>query len=144
MSLNVQGVTATLKMDDGSRVTFTQANGTGAWSAPARSDSTLAANGDGTWTVVCHATDTYVFDVTGRLIAKRDPNGYTTSISYPSGQTVVTDPASRTLTFVFNGTHVTSVTDSGFAGSVVDIHLQRLGGADRRHRRGRRSLGIHL
>jgi RHS repeat-associated protein len=62
---------------------------------------------------VRHAQKTYRFDATGRLTAITDLNGYTTTLSYPSGtQMLVTGPAGRTLTFTLTGSHVTSVADS--------------------------------
>jgi RHS repeat-associated protein len=110
-SLAIQPSTVVVTQCNGSKTTFTL-NGT-AWTAPPRAIATLVHNADGTWSFTRGAREIYVFDATGRLTAERDRNGYTTTISYPNASTrVVTDPAGRTLTFAFTGSHVTSVTDS--------------------------------
>jgi RHS repeat-associated protein len=111
LSLVVNGNTAVARCEGGATMTFTN-NGSN-WTAPPRVLASLTHNGDGSWTLVRHAQKTYRFDATGRLTALTDLNGYTTTLSYPSGtQTVVTDPAGRTLTFTLTGSHVTSVADS--------------------------------
>jgi RHS repeat-associated protein len=109
--LSIGSNTVVAHCEGGATMTFSY-NGS-SWSAPPRVLDTLTQNADGSWTLVKHAQQTYRFDSTGRLTAISDLNGYTTSVSYPSGsQMVVTDPAGRTLTFTLTGNHVTSVSDS--------------------------------
>ncbi len=111
LSLVVNGNTAVARCEGGATMTFT-ANGS-AWTAPPRVLASLTHNGDGSWTLVRHKSKTYRFDSTGRLTAISDLNGYTSTLSYPSGtQMVVTGPGGRTLTFTLAGSHVTAVTDS--------------------------------
>jgi RHS repeat-associated protein len=109
--LSIGASTVVAHCEGNATMTFT-ANGSN-WTPPPRALATLTHNADGSWTLVKHAQKTYRFDSAGRLTAITDLNGYTTSISYPSGsQMVVTDPAGRTLTFTLTGNHVTSVSDS--------------------------------
>lgn len=111
LSLSVNGNIAVARCEGGATMTFGY-DGTN-WTAPPRVLATLTHNGDGSWTLVRHAQKTYRFDATGRLTALTDLNGYSTTLSYPSGaQMVVTDPAGRTLTFTLTGSHVSSVADS--------------------------------
>lgn len=110
-SLDIQPSTVVVNQCNGSQSTFTLSGAT--WTAPPRVLATLVHNGDGTWTFTRGGRELYVFDAGGRLTAERDLNGYTTTISYPTPSTrVVSDPASRSLTFTFTGNRVTSVSDS--------------------------------
>src|SRR6185437_4749817 len=96
--LSISSNTVVAHCEGGATMTFT--NSGSSWTAPPRVLASLIQNADGSWTLVEHAQKTYRFDATGRLTAITDINGYTTSLSYPSGsQMVVTDPAGRTLTF---------------------------------------------
>jgi len=101
----------TITAPDGSQVTA-QPNGSGGYTMPTWSDSTLTTSG-GNFTYVDEATVTYTFDSSGQLTAIADPNGNATTLSYTSGQlTTVTDSSGRTLTFSYgsNGL-VATVTD---------------------------------
>jgi RHS repeat-associated protein len=111
MALIVSPGSVEVAQENGSRITFTQ-NLDGTYSAPPRDFATLVANGDGTWTFTRRSQQIFKFDTTGRLTSERDLNGYTTTLTYPGSQTVVTDPAGRTLTFTFTSGHVTGVSDS--------------------------------
>ncbi|HZS16082.1 MAG TPA: RHS repeat-associated core domain-containing protein [Candidatus Dormibacteraeota bacterium] len=114
MSLSVNGTTGavTISQENASQVAFTPASG-GGYTAPPRIIATLTHNGDGTYTFVRQARETFVFSSAGQLTSERDLNGYTTWLAYnESGQlSTVTDPASRQLTFGYTGTHLTSITD---------------------------------
>ncbi len=66
MSLAVSGSTATITQENGSQATFTQSGSTWVPTAP-RFIATLAHNGDGTWTFVRQAQDTYAFNASGQL-----------------------------------------------------------------------------
>lgn len=111
ISLTVDAGSVTVNEEGGSQVVFTQSGSN--YTAPPRVAATLVHNGDGTWTLTRRARSIYVFDSTGRLTAQKDLNGHTTAVTYPSASSMVaTDPASRTLTFTYTGTRVTSVSDS--------------------------------
>jgi len=117
MSLSQNGSTVTIVQENGSQATFTQSGSTWGPSAP-RFIATLTHNGDGTWTFVRQARDTYTFNSSGQLTAEKDLNGYTTSLSYTSGNlTTVTDPASRTLSIGWTGGRITTLTDANVSPS---------------------------
>jgi RHS repeat-associated protein len=102
----------TISQENGSQVSFVPSGSGYAASAP-RFVATLTHNADGTWTLVRQARDRISFAATGQETSEADTNGYTTSMAYnSSGQlTTVTDPAARSLTFSYTGSHLTSVTD---------------------------------
>jgi RHS repeat-associated protein len=123
LSINSDG-SVTLTDDDGSQVTA-EPNGFGGFTVPSWADSTLAANADGTYTFVRHATQIRTFSAGGQLTAISDLNGYTTTLAYtqcpvlvdvvcsgPGVLSTATDSAGRILSFSFgsNGL-VSSVTD---------------------------------
>jgi len=117
MSLSQSGSTVTIAQENGSQATFTQSGSTWGPSAP-RFIASLTHNGDGSWTFVRQARDTYTFSASGQLVAAKDLNGYITSLSYTSGNlTTVTDPAGRTLSIAWTGSHITSVTDANVSPS---------------------------
>ena len=111
--------------ENGSQVTFYNYGGS-TWSAPPHVDATLTTTGIGTpqtWTFTRRGVERFTFETvvglsTGRLTSIRsltDPaTGYTTAVTYPSStQTLVTDPAGRTLTFRLNAAgKITQVADS--------------------------------
>ncbi|MCQ9165548.1 FG-GAP-like repeat-containing protein [Arthrobacter sp. STN4] len=108
----------TISQEDGSQVPFTLSGTTYTASAP-RFDATLTKNGS-TYTYVRRGTQFFTFDVTtGRLTAETDLAGTTSSTPYwttlaydASGHlSTVTDPAGRTYTFTWTGTHITAVKD---------------------------------
>lgn len=123
--------TATVTQENGAQVPFTLTGGT--YTTPPYLIATLVHNGNGTWTFTRLASEIMDFDATGRLIAQRDLNGYTTTLAYTAGKlSTVTDPAGRTFTFTWVGTHITQVADSstpsrtvGFAyngaGNLIDV-----------------------
>jgi RHS repeat-associated protein len=111
VSLAVSGTSpnqiATVTQETGATTAFNQpANGN--WWAPAvpRTVATLLKNGDGTWTLTRHATDILNFNASGQLTAQKDLNNFPTALSYNGSNqlTDVTDPESRVLHFVWNGT----------------------------------------
>ncbi len=105
MSLAVSGSTATITQENGSQATFTQSGSTWVPTAP-RFIATLAHNGDGTWTFVRQAQDTYAFNASGQLTSTTDPNGYRETFSYNASSqlSTITDNAGRTLTLIWSGT----------------------------------------
>jgi RHS repeat-associated protein len=108
--VSVSGSTATVVEENGAQTVFTS-NGT-AWTAPPRVIATLASNPDGSYALTRDLTQTLTFNAAGQLATQKDPNGYTTSLSYLGGQlSTVTDEAGRTLTFGYTGAHVSSLTD---------------------------------
>lgn len=114
MSLTQDATTgaATVHEEGGSAVTFNLANGSYSPAAP-RIVATLVKNADGSFTFTREAQFTYTFDASGQLTLERDLNGYATTFGYnSSGQvTTVTDPAGRSLTIAWTGSHITGVTD---------------------------------
>jgi RHS repeat-associated protein len=102
----------TITQEGGAQVVFTQNGSTYAPAAP-RVIATLIHNGDGTWTFVRKAQNTYTFSATGQLLSEKDLNGYTTSFTYNGGNqlTKITDSAARTLTIGWTGSSITTVTD---------------------------------
>ena len=105
MSLAVNGSTATITQESGSQATFTQSGSTWAPSAP-RFIASLTHNGEGSWTFVRQARDTYVFNAAGQLSSTTDLNGYKESDSYNASSqlSTVTDNAGRTLSLIWSGT----------------------------------------
>jgi RHS repeat-associated protein len=75
--------------------------------------ATLVRNGDGSLTFQQPDLAKYIFNPRGELLSETDRNGYATTLIYTSDQlTTVTDPAGRTLTFSYNGTHVNLTRDN--------------------------------
>jgi RHS repeat-associated protein len=112
MTLAVTGSTATITEANASVATFTQ-NGTSWQPAAPRFIATLTHNGDGTWTFVRAARDTYTFNASGQLTAYADINGYTTTYGYTGGNlTTVTDAAGRSLQLTWSGSHIATLTDA--------------------------------
>jgi RHS repeat-associated protein len=103
---------ATVTQEDGATVTFIPSGGT--YVAPPRVLARFQANGDGTYTFTRKADGVgYTFSSAGKLLREVDRNGYATTLAYDSAGrvTTVTDPAGRTLSFTYSGTHVASVSD---------------------------------
>ena len=101
----------TITEADGSQVTATPDSG--GFDVPAWADSTLVENGDGTYTFVRQATESFTYSSSGQLTAIADASGATTRLAYSSGKLhTVTDPSGRALTFAY-GTNglVSTVTD---------------------------------
>jgi RHS repeat-associated protein len=114
MSLSIDATTGnvTVRQEDGATVTFVP-SGSSFIAAP-RVLATLRRNGDGTYTFTRTREGIgYTFSAAGVLQSAVDRNGYATTFAYDgSGRlTTVTDPAGRTLTLAYAGTHVVSVTD---------------------------------
>jgi RHS repeat-associated protein len=114
MSLAVDQATGnvTVTQEDGSPVTFAP-NGSGGFAAPPRVLASLVLNADGSYTFIRSGSQVqYTFTASGQLVKEVDLNGYLTSLAYnPGGQlATVTDPAGRTLTFAYAGSHLTGVT----------------------------------
>ena len=103
---------ATVHAGNGSYTTFT--NNAGTYSAPGRILATFVKNGDGTYTLTQKDKTQYFFESAGKLIREVDRNSYTTTLSYNGSNqlTTVTEPAGRTLTFSYNGSQLSSVSDS--------------------------------
>lgn len=116
------GQPVTVREENGSAVTFTW-NGT-AYVAASRILASLALTGS-TFTLSRKNRSKLTFDgTTKKLTSQIDRNGYVTQLAY-DGQgrlSTVTDPASRQITFGYQGTStlVSSVTDP--ASRVVNFH----------------------
>ncbi len=108
LAVNGDG-SVTVTEADGSQVTATP-DGSGGYSVPAWSDSTLTQNSDGTWTFVRQQTTTYTFNSAGKLTAITDRNGYSTQLAYNgSGQlATVTDPSGRAIAFSYGANGLVS------------------------------------
>lgn len=113
MSLSQPGGTGpvTVTQEGGAQVVFAQ-NGSAYTPAEPRVAATLTQNG-GTWTFVRRAQSTYTFSSAGQLVTEKDLNGYVTTLGYngSSQLATITDPAGRTLSVGWTGTHITTVTD---------------------------------
>lgn len=91
--------------------TFARA-ATGAWTANDSAD-TLTSTASGAW--VWHSAEddsTYTFDASGKLQTQQARNGWTDAYAYNgAGQLVsVTNAFGRSLSFVYSGDHLTSIT----------------------------------
>jgi RHS repeat-associated protein len=114
LSLSQPGGTGpvTITQEGGSQVVFNQSGSIYTPAAP-RLLATLTHNGDGTWTFVRLAKETFTFSSTGLLTSEQDLNGYTTVFSYTGSQlTGITDESGRTLAIGWSGSHISSVTDN--------------------------------
>jgi RHS repeat-associated protein len=103
----------TISQEDGSTVTF-QPNGAGGFTAPPRVLATLTQNPDSSYTFIRDSHQTqYNFSASGQLTSEVDRNGYVTQLTYNSSGLLaaVTDPAGRTLTFAYAGSHIATMTD---------------------------------
>jgi RHS repeat-associated protein len=106
----------TVHQEEGAQTTFNPNGypGSSGYSAPPNVLGSLVQNSDATYTLTRRGQQQFVFSSSGQLLLERDPNGYTTTLSYnPAGQLVsVTDPAGRSLTYAYGGNGlVSSVTD---------------------------------
>ncbi len=111
MSLAVSGSTATVTQENGSQVSFSESGSTFSPTQP-QTEATLTATNGG-YLFVRRAQQNFTFDANGQLTSESGLNGYTTTIAYPSPtQTVVTDPAGRTLMMTLSGGHIVSVADT--------------------------------
>jgi RHS repeat-associated protein len=111
MSLTISTSTVVVNQENGSQATFTQSGSL--WSAPPRVLATLVQNAS-TWTFT-RAKQIFDFDSSGHLIDEKDPNNYTTTLSYSGGLlSSITDPAQRKVNVGWDqtGTHITDVTDT--------------------------------
>jgi RHS repeat-associated protein len=115
VSLSQPGGTGpvSITQESGSQVVFNQSGSTYTPAAP-RLNATLTQNGDGTWTFVRSARETFTFSATGLLTAEQDLNGYTTTLAYngSSQLTTITDESGRSLSIGWSGSHIVSLTDS--------------------------------
>lgn len=111
-SLAVAGSAVTVTESNGGTIAFTEI-GPNEWIAPARYTVKLTHNSGGSWLFTRADGTSLRFSSTGVLTSESDRNGYVTGLHYNSaGQLVtVTDPEGRSLTLVYSGSHVTSVTD---------------------------------
>jgi RHS repeat-associated protein len=105
--------------EGGSVVAFTP-DGSGGYTGSSHLFATLTHNDDGSWTFVRRARQTFDFNAAGQLTHIKDPNGYTTVLTYnAAGQlSTVTDPAGRAITIAYNSqARIDNITDP--AGRVV-------------------------
>jgi YD repeat-containing protein len=114
MSLSQPGGTGpvTITQEGGSQVVFNQSGSVYTPAAP-RLVASLTHNGDGTWTFVRLAKETFTFSSAGLLTSEQDLNGYVTTFTYDGSNqlTTITDQSGRTLTIGWSGSHIASVTD---------------------------------
>jgi RHS repeat-associated protein len=97
---------------DGSDVVAT-ANGSGGYTIAGIYDSSLTENEDGSWTFIPHQGSTYEFNPGGQLTAITDLNGYTTTLTYTTGDlSSITDADGQSLTVTTN--------DLGLISSISD------------------------
>lgn len=101
---------------DGALWVFSAGTGS-AWSlaAPATVIATLTQNGTSSWTLAFQNGENRVFNyASGSLASIVDRNGNTTQLSYDGSNrlTMVTDPASRTLTFTYGNSSFPNVVSS--------------------------------
>ena len=111
MSLSVNGSTVTVTQENGSQVNFTENGGR---YTPTQSDTTATLSQNptsGAYTFTRDATQIFTFNSAGEVTGISDLNGYTTTVSYPTGEMVITDPAGRTLTATISGGHIVSLAD---------------------------------
>jgi YD repeat-containing protein len=110
-SIASSGTTATVTESNGGTIPFSYNSYLG-WTAPARYNSKLVQNSNGTWAMTRADGTTLHFGTGGNLISETDRNGYTTTLTRVNGLvTAITDPSGRKLTFTYTGSHVTKVTD---------------------------------
>ncbi|WP_392668348.1 RHS repeat-associated core domain-containing protein [Streptomyces sp. LN785] len=109
----------TIRQEDGSQVTFTNASGTYTPSAP-RYDATLKKDGSD-YVFVRKSKEVFTFDSSsGHLTTETDLVGskatpvYATELAYDgSGHLhTITDPGGRVYTLTWTGSHITALTDS--------------------------------
>ncbi|MEZ0109789.1 RHS repeat-associated protein [Catenulispora sp. EB89] len=128
----------TVHQEDGSTVSFTDSSGSYAPTAP-RDAATLVKSGS-TYVLTRRATQIFTFDAaSGRLLSETDPPGTqavpptATTLAYnASGQlTTITDPAGRTYTLGWTGSHISSLQDGAgrevtyaydAAGDLTDVY----------------------
>lgn len=108
---------------DGSVSYFSQQNSS-TWivASPATLTATLTQNGTTSWTLAFQNGEQRVFDyTTGWLTKIIDRNGNTTQLTYDGSRrlTTVTDPASRHLTFTYNGSSALASSVSSDVGSLT-------------------------
>ncbi|MGH9280258.1 MAG: RHS repeat-associated core domain-containing protein [Acidimicrobiales bacterium] len=111
------GGTVTVRQCNGAELFFRPA-GSG-YSAPPRVTATLVHNPDATWSVTTDAGQVSSFDAAGRLVARRDHNGYVTHLNYTGSQLtgIVADADltpnanNRSLALTYEGPHIKTVRD---------------------------------
>jgi RHS repeat-associated protein len=126
LSLSCSNGIATIYQEDGSQVWFQSPGNcstTGFWTAGApRWLATLRHDVSGSWVFMRKSRDSYTFNSSGQLTDATDLNGYSTTLTYNTGKLdTVTDPAGRTLTFGWTGSHITSVTDANVGGNTRTV-----------------------
>src|SRR5581483_3837165 len=105
-----QPTTRSVVPENGAQITFTQSGST--YTAAPSVQATLSNTG-GVWTFTRKGREIFTFNSSGQLTSISDLNNYHTNLTYVSGKlTTVTDPAGRTLTIGWNGTHIATVTDT--------------------------------
>jgi len=124
-SYNLHATTAastgdvTITQEDGSQVTFNDSSGTYTPAVP-RYDATLTASGSN-YVFTRRGRDIFTFaQATGRLVSETDLAGskaspaYQTTLAYNSSGklSTITDPAGRTYTLTWTGSHITELLDS--------------------------------
>jgi RHS repeat-associated protein len=118
MTFSQTSSTALVTEEGGTTVAFNRSGSTYTPAAP-RFAASLTDNGNGTVSFKRLNREFFTFNTTGLLQSEQDLNGknastpYSTTFSYTSGKlSTATDPAGRTYTFGWTGSHITSLTDS--------------------------------
>lgn len=107
-----------ITQEDGAVATFVE-NASGDWVPPSRVEATLTHDTQsGDWILTRGAQDTFTFDSSGQLVSESDLNGYTTTLTYTSGQlSTVTAPTNQTFTFTWgtcgSSSCITEISDPG-------------------------------
>jgi RHS repeat-associated protein len=137
LTLNSVDGSIQITLEDGSQM-IAQPDGSGGFVLPASANSTLALNGDGTYTLTQRQMQLLDFNSTGKLVALRDRNGYKTTLGYSGSQLArVTDDAGRVV-HVTRGSNglISSVTDplGRVTSYVYDANGNLTSVSDRQHR----------
>jgi hypothetical protein len=104
--------TVTVNEETGGQIVFDYNAATSTYAPDVPRDQATLVEGSGTWTFARYAKSIFDFNSTGQLIDEKDLNGNITTVGPVSGGAqVITDPAGRTYTVTFSGTHITSVAE---------------------------------
>jgi hypothetical protein len=104
--------TVTVNEETGGQIVFDYNTTTSTYAPDVARDQATLVEGSGTWTFARYAKSIFDFNSTGQLVDEKDLNGNITTVGPVSGGTqVITDPAGRTYTLTYSGTHITSVAE---------------------------------
>ncbi|MBE3013439.1 DNRLRE domain-containing protein [Microbispora sp. NEAU-D428] len=97
------------------------AKGDGTYASPAGTYATLATQSGGGWRLMDKESTSYWFDSAGRLVKVTDSRGRTQTLQYGTDGKLskVTGASGRSLTFTWNGGHVTGVASDAVDGAPI-------------------------